>query len=72
MRVLNKKYWPYQLSVNTDGKKVATVDDYCNWIKINMPKESCKVLYSGYDACHITFCFKDEHDMFLFKLAQGV
>lgn len=74
MRVLNKKIWPFQLSIKLGSDRHywgddPTVNNYNDWLDTNLQK---KVFIVHYQYRQMVCCFKDEHDMFMFKLAQGI
>lgn len=64
MRVLNKKYWPYQLEMKKEVDYVTDIDRRNTWCEENLKKNKWK----SYGWNPKTFAFKNAEDATVFKL----
>lgn len=61
MRVLNKRFWPVQLSLPV--KDMYTNDDRIIWLRQNLPANAWR-----FNEHNSTFCFANKDDAVMFKL----
>jgi hypothetical protein len=66
MRVLNKKLWPYQITLpRLISPENSSCDERYVWLRENIQYQDWYVTYTP------TFCFKKEVDYLLFVLRWG-
>ncbi len=62
MRVLNRKYWPYQLLISVDK---VNAEDMIEWCETNIIKDRFRLYYINRSA---VLAFRDEDTFLFFKL----